>query len=226
MERHRWVHQRRIWFCPWRRACRTSRPPPGSRSAVCALIKRYRRKSEASVTLTTPAYGWGRWNNYTHFGCGVSEKEATRAFLYHKVKAGDNSANLSTKALDHASIVKHTEAMGGEFMAWVDPLAFTVNSISARVSMEKLAQDVVIRVNTIGRIDAWKRTNLNNKTFTTTNKGRPTWENVAHKVTADARSGNITNIDDATNINRDMQWSWDHLVDHVRQQSRWPPRRS
>ena len=36
-------------------------------------------------------------------------------------------------------------------------------------------------------------------------KGGPTWRDVAYRVTADARSGNIMNIEDATNINRDEE---------------------
>ena len=43
---------------------------------------------------------------------------------------------------------------------------------------------------------------LHSKTYKTTNKGGPTWGDVAYRVTADARSGDIINIEDATNINR------------------------
>ena len=46
----------------------------------------------------------------------VQEKVASRELQYLKVKCSDNSADLSTKALDHGCIVRHTEAMGCEFM--------------------------------------------------------------------------------------------------------------
>ena len=46
---------------------------------------------------------------------------------------------------------------------------------------------------------------LHGNTYKTTNKGGPTWRNVALRVTANARSGDIINIEDATNINRDAE---------------------
>ena len=46
---------------------------------------------------------------------------------------------------------------------------------------------------------------MHSKTCKTTNKGGPAWKDVAHRVTADARSGDIINIEDAANINRDEE---------------------
>ena len=61
---------------------------------------------------------------------------------YHTVKGSHNSADLFTKALEHDSIVRHTEAMGCEFMFGRDPIAFTGNNLSAKVSMEKVATEM------------------------------------------------------------------------------------
>ena len=55
------------------------------------------------------------------------------------------------------------------------------------------------------------RTN-DSKTYKTTNKGGPTWRDVAYRVTAGARSGYIINIADATNINCDEE----HRLDEGR----------
>ena len=48
---------------------------------------------------------------------------------------------------------------------------------------------------------------LHSKTYKTTNKGRPTRRVVAYRVrvTADARSGDIINREDATNVNREEE---------------------
>ena len=53
----------------------------------------------------------------------VQEKEASRELQYHKVKRSDNRADLFTKALDHDSTVRDTEAMGCEFVFGRDPIA-------------------------------------------------------------------------------------------------------
>ena len=102
----------------------------------------------------------------TSWSC-VQEKETSRS---------DNSANLFTKALDHDSIVRHTEVMGCELLFRRDPIAFTVNN------MEKSS------FKTSGKMDAWTRMDLHSKTY---------------KTTADAGSGEIINIEEAMNINRD-----------------------
>ena len=43
------------------------------------------------------------------------------------------------------------------------------------------------------------------KNYKTTNKGGPTRGDVAYRVTGNAMSADIINIEDATNINRDME---------------------
>ena len=70
----------------------------------------------------------------------VQEKEASRELQYHNVTGIDNSADLFTKALEHDSIRRHTEAMGCEIMFGRDPIAFTVNDLSAKVSMRNWQQ--------------------------------------------------------------------------------------
>ena len=72
----------------------------------------------------------------------VQEKEASRDLQYHKVNGSDNSSDLFTKALDHDSILRHTEAMGCEYMFGRDPIALTVNSLNAKVDMENLAREM------------------------------------------------------------------------------------
>ena len=135
----------------------------------------------------------------------VQEKAASRELQYLKVKGSDNSADLFTKTLDHDSVRQHTGTMGSEFMFRRDPLALTVNNLSATLSMKKLPMEVERRFGTRRRMDAWTRTDMHSRTYKTTNKGRPTWRDVAYRVTADARSGDIINIEDATNINRDEE---------------------
>ena len=122
----------------------------------------------------------------------------------HKVKGSDNSADLFTKALDHDRIVRHTVAIGWD--SCLGPIAFTVNNLSANVIMEKVAREVENRFKASERMDAWTRMDFHIKTCKTTNKERgATWRDVAYRVTADARSGDTINIEDATNINRDAE---------------------
>ena len=135
----------------------------------------------------------------------VQEKEASRELQYHKVKSSDNSADLFAKAHAHHSIRRHTEAMGCEFMFGRDPIAFTVNNFGAHVIMGKEASEVENGFKASGRMDAWTRMDLHSKTYKTTNKGGPTCKDVAYRVTADARSGYIINIEDATNSRRDEE---------------------
>ena len=52
-------------------------------------------------------------------------------------------------------------------------------------------------------MDAWTRMDMHSKTYKTTHKGGLAWRDVAYRATADARSGDIINIEDATDINRD-----------------------
>ena len=124
---------------------------------------------------------------------------------YHKVKGSDNSADLFTKALEHDSIRRNTEAMGCQFTLGKDPIAFTVNNLSAKLSMEKLAVEMETRFRRKGRMGAWTRMDLHSRTYKTTKRGGPTWRDVAYRVTADMTSGDIINIEDWTNINRDEE---------------------
>ena len=75
-------------------------------------------------------------------------------------EGSDNSADLFTKALEHDSIVRHTEAMGCECMFGRDPIALTVRILNAKVNMENFAQEVEYRSKTSGRMDAWTRMDL------------------------------------------------------------------
>ena len=134
----------------------------------------------------------------------VQEKEASRELQYHKVQVSDSSADLFTKAPEHDSIV-HTEATGREFVFGRDPIALTVNNLSAKLNMEKVAREVEHRFKTRGRKDAWTRMDLHSKTHKATNRRGPNWRDVAYRVTADARSGDIINREEAMNINRDEE---------------------
>ena len=54
-------------------------------------------------------------------------------------------------------------------------------------------------------MDAWTRIDMHSKTYKTTSMGGPAWRDVAYRATADARSGEIIKIDDATDINCDAE---------------------
>ena len=85
--------------------------------------------------------GLGKMRHLNTSWLWVQEKEASLELQCHKVKGSDNSADLFTKALEHDSIRRHTEAMGCEFCGR-DPIALTVNSLSATVSMEIFAMEM------------------------------------------------------------------------------------
>ena len=59
-----------------------------------------------------------------------------------KSKAVMSALIFFTKALDHGSIRRHIEAMGCEFMFWREPIALTVNTLSAKVRKEMLAMEM------------------------------------------------------------------------------------
>ena len=130
----------------------------------------------------------------------VQEKEASRELQYHKVKGSDFSADLFTKALDHDSIRSYTESTGSDFMFGRDPLAFTVNNLSATLSMETEATEMERQFGTKGRMDGWTRKDLHSKAYQTTNKGGPTWKDVVYRV----RASDVTK---STNW-----WKGDHMI--------------
>ena len=75
-----------------------------------------------------PSHGSGTVRHLNTSWSWVQEKEASRELQYHKVEGSDHGADLFTKALDRDSIVRHTEAVGREFMFGRDPIALTVNN--------------------------------------------------------------------------------------------------
>ena len=97
-----------------------------------------------------------------------------------------------------------------------DTIAFTVNNLNAKVNMENSA-----RCSTDSRqVEEWTRGQerlLHSKTYKTANRGGPSWSNVAYRVTADASSGDVINIEDATNINHDE----DHRLVEGRGRAIW-----
>ena len=73
------------------------------------------------------------------------------------------------------------------------------------MSMETVALEVENWFKANGRMDAWTRTDLHSKAYNIINKGGATWKNVAYRVTADSRSGDIINIEGATITRRDEE---------------------
>ena len=70
--------------------------------------------------------------------------------------------------------------------------------------METVALEVENWFKANGLRDAWTRTDLHSKAYKTIKK-RANLENVAYRVTADSRSGDIINIEGATIIRRDEE---------------------
>ena len=58
---------------------------------------------------------------------------------------------MFTKALEHDSIVRHTD----KFVFGRDPIAFTINNLSAKLDMENVAREVDHRFKASGRMNAW-----------------------------------------------------------------------
>ena len=102
-----------------------------------------------------------------------------------KSKAANNSFDLFTKALDHDSIVQHTDAVGCEFIFGRDPIALTVSNLSAKLNMENAAREAEYRFKTSGRMDAWTRMDLHSTTYKTTNRGGSNLER--HCIHSDSR---------------------------------------
>ena len=72
-----------------------------------------------------------------------------------------------------------------------DPIALTVNNMSARVNMEKCAQGDGTKFKTTGGWTRGHDTDVNHRTYDITNKGKSVRENVAYRVKADGQSGTI-----------------------------------
>ena len=129
----------------------------------------------------------------------VQQKEASPELQYRKVKGRDNGADLFVKAIDHDSIVRYTEALE------LRSNRTHGHQHECKSKCGKLSLEVESRFKTSGRMDAWSRMDLHSKTSKTTNKGGPTWGDVAHGATAGAGVGYIINFEDATNIIRDTE---------------------
>ena len=135
----------------------------------------------------------------------VQEKEASRELQYHKAKGSSRRHSTTTASGD----------------------TFAVNNLSATLSMKKLAMEMERRFwDQRENRRVWTRTGAHSKTCKTTQKGLA-WKDVAYRVTADARSGDIINIEDAANNNRDekhrpIEGGPRDLVTVVAQVRQWP----
>ena len=80
----------------------------------------------------------------------AQDKEASRELQYHKVKKAATTV-LTCSQRHHDSIVRHTEAMGCEFVFGRDPVALTVNKLIAKLNMENVARELGAPIQ-----DKWK----------------------------------------------------------------------
>ena len=87
-----------------------------------------------------------------------------------------------------------------------DPMTLTVGILCANVSMEKLALQVHDKFKTRGTVDTWTRLDLHTKNLQENKQERTDLGNVAYRVTADARSGDVIDVEDVMTVNREVEY--------------------
>ena len=70
--------------------------------------------------------------------------------------------------------------------------------------MERFAREVSRKFGIAGQMDARVGTDFISRTCTTTVRSGQTWEEVAYRATADARSGYVINMEETANMQRHM----------------------
>ena len=133
--------------------------------------------------------GLGKGETLEHKLVVGSRKEASRELQYHRVRGGDNSAICSLGCLN-------TTALCGT------PKPGVANSCLGETQSHERWE---YRFKTSGRKDACTRMDLHSRTYKTRSVGGPSLRDVAWRVAANARSGNIIYTEDAMNINRDEE---------------------
>ena len=137
----------------------------------------------------------------------VQEVMAKGEIDYGKVAGADNNSDLFTKALDGPTIDKHTNAIGCEFTAGKDDLAYTIHFVGSAPQKglfdDKLGEILQLK----GAYSAWIRTDIGATTTKTSMRGGPDWSQVRARITVDADTNKFIKIERAKHITRNQEHS-------------------
>ena len=130
---------------------------------------------------------------------------AKREVEYGKVPGADNLSDLFTKALDEATIGRHTTGMHCEFAEGKDDLAYTIHFVGAGPGEGIFNDKIGKALNLRGEYAAWTRTDLRSKTTKTSMRGGPDWSRVKARMTLDADTKKVILVEQIQNITRNKE---------------------
>ena len=129
-----------------------------------------------------------------------------RGINFSKVPGSENCADLFTKPLTRESAEHLSELVGMEFPEGHDEIAFTINFIGqSRRHISPSIQSSLQDLGLSGTYFIWPRMDLKSKCFRTSAKGGPSWRDVEARVTLDASTGHVIEIEAARNITRECE---------------------
>ena len=129
-----------------------------------------------------------------------------RGVNFSKVPGSENCADLFTKPLTRESAEHLSELVGMEFPEGHDEIDFTINFIGQSrrhilPSIQSSLQDLGLS----GTYFIWSRMDLKSKCFRTSAKGGPSWRDIEARVTLDASTGYVNDIEAVRNITRERE---------------------
>ena len=129
-----------------------------------------------------------------------------RGINFSKVPGSENCADLLTKPLTRESAEHLSELVGMEFLEGHDEIAFTINFIGqSRRHMSSSIQSSLQDLGLSGTYFIWPRMDVKSKCFRTSAKGGPSWRDVEARVTLDASTGHVIEIEALRNITRERE---------------------
>ena len=128
---------------------------------------------------------------------------------YKKVAGSDNVADMFTKALDSESLRRHTGGLQYEELAQEDwttgNRGGNVNYIGSKPIGAEVQDAIDALVKDHGDLNAWTRVDLQTSTMRTTMKRGPDWKSVKFRITSDADSGKVLQIEESKDITRSLE---------------------
>ena len=119
------------------------------------------------------------------------------------MQGAENTADVFTKALGAELLNKLCEKLRATFPEGSDGIALTINTIKTSGIDEGLARILERRCGIEGKCKIWCRNDLRTKVYRTTNKGGPEWQQVERRITVEAETGSIINIEDTSKMTRE-----------------------
>ena len=148
---------------------------------------------------------WDEHAIYTRHTCGysMSTSEVSTSARFQVQK---NCADLFTKPLTRESAEHLSELIGMEFPEGHDEIAFTINFIGqSRRHISSSIQSSLQNLGLRGTYFIWTRMDLKSKCFRTSAKGGPSWKDVEARLTLDASTGHVIEIEAARDITRECE---------------------